>query len=112
MENRDWTQLYRITKSSNLFLEPVSLEFLNQILIILIQLFIFSPKIIQSTYVRNLGFLRFKTLLRAIPRCIEQRAKGQLQPEEHAILSLVVDTIFRGHQVLNVPYHMSHILIA
>ena len=25
--------------------------------------------------------------------------KGQLQPEEHAILSLVVDTIFRGHQV-------------
>ena len=43
---------------------------------------------------------------------IEQRAKGQLQPEEHAILSLVVDTIFRGHQVLNVPYHMSHILIA
>lgn len=26
--------------------------------------------------------------------------KGQLQPEEHAILSLVVDTIFRGHQVL------------
>ena len=50
MENRDWTQLYRITKSLNLFLEPVDLELLNEIFNSYTT-FNFPPNLIQSTYV-------------------------------------------------------------